>query len=203
MAYFNLLCRMSIGGKPMAVRDDILNNQVIADAWRINYLANLYSLTVNRDLKSKYGLTRQEFVILFCLTHSSNVAAQDVCLATGRPKNTISRAVHTLIQKGYIKKASNPSDGRSEILNITIKGAKAYDQVIPILVDRENEMMACLNRAERKTLDRLLTKLAANFDTGSGPYRSPGPPPSANSLLTDRYRQERSSSLTTKDIQRR
>lgn len=149
----------------MAVRDDILNNQVISDAWRINYLANCYSLLVNKDLKTKHGITRQEFVILFCLTHSSNVTAQDVCLATGRPKNTISMAVQALIQKEYIKKKANPSDGRSEILFKTKSGAKAYQKVIPILVDRENEMMACLSRSERKTFDRLLRKLTASFGT--------------------------------------
>jgi DNA-binding MarR family transcriptional regulator len=148
----------------MGVTEDILQNDILPFAWRINYLANYYSLKANRELQKKYHTSRQEFVVLFCLTNSSNVTAQDICNVTGRPKNTISDAVSKLLKKGYISRRDNPRDGRSGILRLTAKGSRLYERIIEIFKEQEIKMVAGLKTTERKALDRILAKLIQNFN---------------------------------------
>ena len=149
------------------VRQDILYNEVLAFGWRINYLANYYSLIVNRRLGKLCKITRQEFVVLFCLANSDNLTAQDITEVTARPKNTISRAVNTLMKKGLISKTVHPTDGRAEILKLKPTGRRLYDQAIEILQERDRAMTERLSATERKTLKRLLDKMLEGFNPWS------------------------------------
>lgn len=149
------------------IRKDILLNKVLPFGWRINYLANYYSLIVNRQLMRQYKTTRQEFVVLFCLANSTNVTAADVCEVTGRPKNTISRAVKGLFNKGHITKRPHLTDARAEILRLEPSGKRLYDRIITVFHERDRAMMARLNEAERRTLVQLLDKMVEGFNPWS------------------------------------
>jgi DNA-binding MarR family transcriptional regulator len=149
------------------IREDILHSEVLPYGWRLNYLANYYSLIANRQLNKRFKTTRQEFVVLFCLANSSNVTAHDICEVTGRPKNTISRAISSLINKGCITKHSHSRDARAEIIRLEPNGKRLYDQIITIFEDRDRAMVAGLNAAERKTLKRLLDKMLESFNPWS------------------------------------
>jgi len=149
------------------IRKDILLNEVLPFGWRINYLANYYSLIANRKLKDRFKTTRQEFVVLFCLANSTNVTATDVCEVCGRPKNTISRAVNSLIAKGYITSSPHPKDARAEILTLEPAGKHLYNRIIVVFTDRDRAMMARLSEAECRTLKQLLDKVIEGFNPWS------------------------------------
>lgn len=149
------------------IRKDILLSEVLPLGWRINYLANYYSLIANRQLKRRFKTTRQEFVVLFCLANSANVTAADVCEVCGRPKNTISRAVNSLLKKGYITSSPHPADARAEILTLELAGKQLYDRIIMVFKDRDRAMMARLDEAECRTLKQLLDKMIEGFNPWS------------------------------------
>ena len=142
----------------------IFENEVIPLGWKINYLANYYSLVGNRELALQHGLTRQEFVILFCLTHGGEMTAQQVCEVCGRPKNTISRAVSKLLDKGAITKTTHPMDSRAELMHMEPRGHALYEQIIDIFKGRDRAMTAGLTEEEREVLGRLLTKMLGYFN---------------------------------------
>lgn len=146
------------------IRKDVIHNGVIPYGWKVNYIANHYSRVVNNKLKTQYETTRQEFVVLFSLVNSSNITAQDICEVTGRPKNTIRRAINSLIRKNCITKSPHPTDARSEIVEITPQGRRLYDTIIPLFEKREQAMLAGLSPNERKTLMRLLDKMIDSFN---------------------------------------
>lgn len=149
------------------IRKDIMYNEVLPYGWRLNYLANYYSLVANRKLHRRFKISRQEFVVLFCLANSTAVTAHDICEVTGRPKNTISRAISSLISKGCITKHTHPRDARAEIIRLEPVGKQLYDQIITIFEERDQAMVAGLNAAERKTLKRLMDKMLENFNSWS------------------------------------
>ena len=78
---------------------------------------------------------------------------------TGRPRNSISRAVHRMLQEGYLNRSPDPDDGRQAILKITAKGRRLHERIVPKFVERENDILASLTNDERRSLDRLLSKL--------------------------------------------
>lgn len=145
------------------------NNACIRDAYRIGLWANFYSVPVYAFIEQKYGLLRAEFVILVCLAGGVALGAKEICNVTGRPKNSISRAVGRLDKLGLILRAPHGSDGRREHLTITRKGQATYEEIIPLFAKRQNFMLQGLAPRDRKSLDRLLTKLTSNCHSWVAP----------------------------------
>ena len=83
---------------------------------------------------------------------------------TGIPKNTISRAVAKLLAEGLIEREAHGADRRKALLRVTRAGRKAYQAMLPQFVERQERMLAVLDKAEVKELDRLLNKLVERDD---------------------------------------
>ena len=139
--------------------DAVFERNEVRDTFRVSYLANRLVLPVYDDIKRTYGLSRGEYLLLFCLSHVDALTAQDVADVTGRPRNSISRAVHRMLDEGYLARSADPSDGRQALLKITPKGRKLHNKIVPCFMERERELLSVLTTAERKQLDNLLSKL--------------------------------------------
>ncbi|MCX7374955.1 MAG: MarR family transcriptional regulator [Alphaproteobacteria bacterium] len=142
----------------------ILDDTAFRLGYRLSWLANFYSGPIYRRLQMLHGLTRHEFLVLFCLAHVPGIAAAEICAATGRPKNSISRAVGRLLRDRRIVRHADPSDGRAIILDLTPQGRSFHDAMMQELSAREAKMLAPLTTAEREQLDRLLGKLVHRDD---------------------------------------
>ncbi|MDP7391731.1 MAG: MarR family transcriptional regulator [Pseudomonadota bacterium] len=137
----------------------IFERSTIRDTFRISYLANRLVLPAYNDIKRVYGLSRGEYLLLFCLSYIEELTAQDVAEMTGRPRNSISRAVHRMLDEGYLKRSPDPTDGRQALLRITAKGERLHKRILPLFEEQEAKMLDNLTSEERKLLDSLLKKL--------------------------------------------
>jgi DNA-binding MarR family transcriptional regulator len=138
----------------------IFEQNEVRDTFRISYLANRLVIPIYDEIRREYGLSRSEYLLLFCLSHSDELTAQDVADVTGRPRNSISRAVHRMLGEGYLTRSPDPIDKRQALLRITRKGRYLHNQIIPRFKEQETNVLAGPIPAERNLLDRLLTKLA-------------------------------------------
>ena len=73
------------------------------DAYKVSYLANAIVFPTYEDVRKDFGLVRAEYHLLLCLAHYSELTAQDVARITRRPRNSISRAVHRMLDLGFLK----------------------------------------------------------------------------------------------------
>ncbi len=150
------------------LRQKILAESAIPHAFRISYLANFYAASVYRQVTARFGVTHSEFVVLFCLRRLGDLTAQDVCHITGRPKNSVSRAVGALAARGFIDRRADPQDARRTVLTLTRRGRELHDAAIPLFAEREAAMLAPLSESDRRALDRLLAKLVLRADDWAG-----------------------------------
>ncbi|MEM7257092.1 MAG: MarR family transcriptional regulator, partial [Pseudomonadota bacterium] len=111
------------------------------------------------------GIIRPEYLLLLCLSHFRVLTAQDVSRLTGRPRNSISRAVNRMLTLAYIKRAPDPDDGRQSKLSITPAGRKLQKKIAATMTLKQEEVLAVLSAAERKTLTTLLRKTVAHAST--------------------------------------
>lgn len=142
---------------PVAVR--MLDHQPLVHIWRISFLANFFTGPFYRDLGERYGLGRPEFVIMLGLSQQPGLLARDICLATGLPKNSISRAVSGLLREGLVTAQTEAEDRRAKRLTLTAAGAALLAEVLPIAQTRQEAMRATLTTAEAEQFDNLLLKL--------------------------------------------
>ena len=139
----------------------IFERNEVPDTFRISFLANLLVLPVYEEIKRAHDLSRGEYLLLFCLSNVPEMTAQDVADMTGRPRNSISRAVHRMLADGYLTRSPDPDDGRQALLRITPAGRSLHKMIVSRFVTRESALLGGLNDSERKTLDQLLAKLVA------------------------------------------
>lgn len=133
--------------------------------YRLSYVANALVLPVYDAIKRDFGLSRGEYLLLFCLSHMPVLTARDVAEMTKRPRNSISRAVHRMLSEGYIDRAQDPEDGRQARLTITKAGRTLHRQVIKRMMTREEEGFSVLDDHDLKALDKILNKLAHHAAT--------------------------------------
>ncbi|MEM9013087.1 MAG: MarR family transcriptional regulator [Pseudomonadota bacterium] len=137
----------------------MLNDSDLRHAWRVNFLANFFTGPIYRQLDDRFALTRPEFVILYCLSNAEGLVARDICLVTGLPKNSISRAVGDLLGKGLIARRTDASDKRAKLLALTEAGRAMLAETIPEFDRRQQAMRQALSEAEKAEFDRLILKI--------------------------------------------
>ncbi len=137
----------------------MLDDSDLRHAWRVNFLANFFTGPVYRQMGEEFGITRPEFVILYSLKHMPGLVAQDICRVTGQPKNSISRAVSDLLNRGLIERATDPEDKRNKPLSLTKDGWQMLDNIEPIMTKRQHSMRDALSKDELAQFDALLRKM--------------------------------------------
>lgn len=145
-------------------RTKILSDNEILTSYRLVLLANYFVGPIYADISQRYGIARGEFVVIFCLHQLGPLTAQDMCDITRHPKNSVSQALSKLVEQGYVKKKSDPEDGRRSFLHLTAKARQLYAKVMPIFRQREQSMLSPLTSAERGQFLRILGKLVLRDD---------------------------------------
>jgi len=128
--------------------------------FRLNRLAAEVSLALASEYQLRYGLDIPEWRVLATLGFRNQAcSAQYISHCTRTHKSTISRAVTTLLKRRLIERVANEDDRREFRLRMTRKGKALYEALIPRLLGREREILACLSAEERKDFARLLGKV--------------------------------------------
>ena len=141
----------------------MLTETELSPLWRISFVANFFTMPIYKTIQERFSISRPEFVILFSLSQRSNLAARDICLVTGLPKNSISRAVSTLIKAGYVERDENDVDKREKKLSLSRAGQKLIAQIVPLVEARQTSMYDALDKNEKKTFKLLISKMIAHM----------------------------------------
>jgi DNA-binding MarR family transcriptional regulator len=132
--------------------------------FRLNRLAAEVSSALAVEYQERYGLDIPAWRVLATLGFRKDpCSAQYVAECTRTHKSTISRAVTALMQRGFIERVENENDRREFRLRLTRKGRTLYEELFPRLLQREQEILACLSAQERRDLAVLLGKLEAGL----------------------------------------
>ena len=133
--------------------------------FRLNRLAAEVSSALSFEYATRYGLDIPEWRVLATLGFRNDAcSAQYIAHCTRTHKSTISRAVTSLMQRKLVERVENADDRREFRLQMTAKGKTLYEELIPQLLRREQEILACLSAQERKDFAALLSKIERGFD---------------------------------------
>jgi len=133
--------------------------------FRLNRLAAEVSAALSSEYQERYGLDIPEWRVLATLGFRHDAcSAQYIAHCTRTHKSTISRAVTTLMTRQLVERVENADDRREFRLRMTRKGKALYEELIPRLLRKEQEILACLSAQERKELATLLGKIEKSLD---------------------------------------
>jgi DNA-binding MarR family transcriptional regulator len=133
--------------------------------FQLNRLAAEVSSALSAEYAARYGLDIPEWRVLATLGFRHEpCSAQYVADCTRTHKSTISRAVTSLMKRQIVERVENEDDRREFRLRLTRKGATLYEELIPRLLRREQEILSCLSAQERRDFARLLGKIEEGLD---------------------------------------
>jgi DNA-binding MarR family transcriptional regulator len=133
--------------------------------FRLNRLAAEVSAALSSEYQARYGLDIPEWRVLATLGFRNDAcSAQYIAHCTRTHKSTISRAVTALMQRQLVERVENEEDRREFALRMTRKGKALYQQLIPRLLRKEQDILSCLSARERKDFAGMLGKIEQSLD---------------------------------------
>jgi DNA-binding MarR family transcriptional regulator len=133
--------------------------------FRLNRLAAEVSAALSGEYQERYRLDIPEWRVLATLGFRNDpCTAQYISHCTRTHKSTISRAVTALMERQLIERVENEDDRREFALRMTRKGKALYEELIPRLLRKEQEILSCLSAGERKDFALILGKIEQSLD---------------------------------------
>ncbi len=133
--------------------------------FRLNRLAAEVSAALSGEYRERYGLDIPEWRVLATLGFRNEAcSAQYIAYCTRTHKSTISRAVTALMKRQLVERVENEDDRREYRLRLTRKGKALYEELIPRLLRKEQDILSCLSAREQKDFAMMLGKIERSLD---------------------------------------
>lgn len=107
----------------------------------------------------KFELSRQEWRVLASLGNGELLSAKQIGEQTNLEKMPASRAITKMQTQGLLVKSTDKKDKRSSLLKLSEQGLSIYQQLIPMVLEREQELLSVLSVQEKNQLSEIFKKL--------------------------------------------
>jgi DNA-binding MarR family transcriptional regulator len=139
--------------------------------YRLSILSNTVSSTIARVYDRRFGLSIPEWRVIAVLGRFPGLSAVEVAERTLMDKVAVSRAVSKLIKNGRIDRQFADADRRRSILNLSDDGRKVHDEIAPLALKFEEDLLHGLSESEVRTLNVIMERLLARARLIGTPQR--------------------------------
>lgn len=131
--------------------------------FRLNRLAAEVSSHLSGIYRERFGLEIPEWRVLVTVAPEGGCTAQQIAASTRMHKTRVSRAIAYLLAKDLIERAPNADDRREMPLQLTKAGRRMYSQLMPLALERERALLACMSKEELRVFVAALDRLENFF----------------------------------------
>ncbi len=132
--------------------------------YRIAVLATRISRRIAAVYEKRFGINAAEWRVIAHLARCRSVSVREIHNCVNLEKPRVSRAVSRLEAARIVEKAENASDRRLVEISLTRKGWRVYNEIAPIAVNFEADLLGALTQEERLSLHRVFNKLHDYLD---------------------------------------
>jgi DNA-binding MarR family transcriptional regulator len=127
--------------------------------YRLAILSHTVSTSIARAYDQRFGLTIPEWRVIVILGRFPGLSAVEVAERTMMDKVAVSRAVTKLIKSGRIDREFADADRRRSILNLSANGRKIHDEIAPLALGIEADLLHGLTEEQIGTLNEVIDRL--------------------------------------------
>lgn len=127
--------------------------------YRLNRLTDAVSREFSRLYRERHGLTRPEWRTLATLGQYGTMTATEIGAHSSMHKTKVSRAVAALEKRRWLRRKANADDRRVEHLELTAGGQRVYEELVPVAVAFEAELLGKMDARQREAVLRGLAAL--------------------------------------------
>jgi DNA-binding MarR family transcriptional regulator len=129
--------------------------------YRLSVASNAVSSRIAQSYRRRFGLKIPEWRIIAILAEHPQLTPQSLSESAQMDKITVSRAAAKMIERGLVTTNDNPGDGRSHFLSLTADGHSLYEEIAPLALALETELLGGFTAAEQVALKSLLERIQA------------------------------------------
>lgn len=137
--------------------------------YQLSVAANRVSRLFSRRYGDAFGLTIPEWRVLATTARFGSISPTAVGEWTAMDKVKVSRAAASLVARGLLRQATDPSDGRGRLLRLTRKGKTMHQGVTPLAIALDHLLAEGLGHARWVALSKALIRLNEHVKTLEGP----------------------------------
>ena len=138
--------------------------------YRLAILSHTVSTLIARVYDKRFGLTIPEWRVIAIVGRFPGLSAVEVAERTMLDKVAVSRAVTKLIKAGRIEREFADADRRRSILTLSEEGRKVHDEIAPLALGMEEDLLHGLSDEQIATLNTVIERLLARARLISAPY---------------------------------
>ncbi len=131
--------------------------------FRLNRLAVAVSEHLAAIYRGRFGLEIPEWRVMATVGHERSCTAQFVAGSTRMHKTRVSRAIAALRARGLIEREDGDADRREKPLRLSAAGRRLYAHLVPLALEREEQLLGCLSATERRAFLAALAALEAHL----------------------------------------
>jgi DNA-binding MarR family transcriptional regulator len=137
--------------------------------YRLAILSHTVSSLIARVYDKRFGLTIPEWRVIAIVGRFSGLSAVEVAERTMLDKVAVSRAVTKLIKAGRIDREFADADRRRSILTLSEEGRKVHDEVAPLALAMEDDLLHGLDDEQIAILNTVIERLLVRARLISSP----------------------------------
>jgi DNA-binding MarR family transcriptional regulator len=137
--------------------------------YRLAILSHTVSSLIARVYDKRFGLTIPEWRVIAIVGRFPGLSAVEVAERTMLDKVAVSRAVTKLIKAGRIDREFADADRRRSILTLSEDGRKVHDEVAPLAMAMEDDLLHGLADDEIAVLNTVIERLLVRARLISSP----------------------------------
>ncbi len=153
------------------MENEVDNELILEDflPYRLAILSHTVSSLIARVYDKRFGLTIPEWRVIAIVGRFPGLSAVEVAERTMLDKVAISRAVTKLIKANRIEREFADADRRRSILTLSEEGRKVHDEVAPLALEMEQDLLHGLSDSQIDTLNTVTERLLARARLISSP----------------------------------
>ena len=129
--------------------------------YRLSVLSHTVSSAIALVYDKRFDLTIPEWRVIAILGRFPGLSAVEVADRTLMDKVAVSRAVTKLLKNGRLDREFADADRRRSILNLSEIGRKVHDEIAPLALGIEDDLLHGLTDEQVTTLNEIVERLLA------------------------------------------
>ena len=136
------------------MKDELILEEFLP--YRLSVTSHTVSTNIARVYEKRFGVSIPEWRVIAILGRYPGLSAVEVADRTLMDKVAVSRAVTRLIKNGRIDRQFADADRRRSILNLSDEGRRVHNEIAPLALQFERELLQDVSEEDFKTFNRIL-----------------------------------------------
>ena len=132
--------------------------------YQVRVFYRAVSQSVSRIYTSLHGLSMQEWRVMAVLGNIQPLTASELVELSSMDKVQISRAIKKLEEMDLLYRQEDHEDRRRVHLTLSSRGNEIFKELVPLVLELEEKLLAGLDPGERDMLLGLMEKVRRNAE---------------------------------------